>query len=149
MGTNLFALHPEEGDEWSGWCYGSSWRMARELEALLANESLPVLIRWEDFDVLERSRGSPEPVRVRFLRPEARERLRQEWADRQEKLRRRLQEAERELEEELQEEEMSAASRTDRRLLRWIRSLRDRIEEGAILFREVRVVLPRGGRKPG
>jgi hypothetical protein len=37
--------------------------MARELEALLANESLPVLIRWEDFDVLERSRGSPEPVR--------------------------------------------------------------------------------------
>jgi len=149
MGTNLFALHPEEGDEWSGWCYGSSWRMARELEALLANESLPVLIRWEDFDVLERSRGSLEHVRVRFLRPEARERLRQEWADRQEKLRRRLQEAERELEEELQEEEMSAASRTDRRLLRWIRSLRDRIEEGAILFREVRVVLPRGGREPG
>jgi len=39
MGTNLFALHPEEGDEWSGWCYGISWRMAWEPEALLANES--------------------------------------------------------------------------------------------------------------
>jgi len=149
MGTNLFALHPEEGDEWSGWCYGISWRMAWEPEALLANESPPVLIHWEDFDVLERGQGFPEPVRVRFLRPEARERLQQEWTDRREKLRRRLQEAERELEEEMQEEKMSAASRMDRRLLRWIRSLWDRIEEGAILFWEVRVALPRGEREPG
>ncbi len=75
-------------------------------------------------------------MRVRFLKPEAQERLQREWADRREKLRRRLQEVERDLEEAIQEE-TSPASLTDRWLLRRIRSLRDRVEEGAVLFRKV------------
>jgi hypothetical protein len=136
MGTSLFALYPEEGNEWSGWCYGISWRTALELEALLGSEGLPVLIHWEEFEVLEWGQGFPEPVRVRFLKPEAQEQLQREWADRREKLRRRLQEVERDLEEAIQEE-TSPASLTDRWLLRRIRSLRDRVEEGAVLFRKV------------
>ncbi|WP_448591751.1 hypothetical protein [Thermoflexus hugenholtzii] len=137
MGTSIFALYPKEGNEWSGWCYGISWRTALELEALLGSERLPTLTRWEEFEVLEHGRGWPELVRVRFLKPEALERLRRQWAERREALQRRLQEIEGDLEEALQEGGESPEFQADCRLLRRIRSLRERVGEGAVLFREV------------